>query len=441
MMTEIKKTTPSSVEPIRVVETELSAQIPPIEAAQGGRTYARALVLVRLHGQPVGLVELEIGGEALSSAEVAAKIWKAVAEPARAHLQRDGLPVPVELPADGWRSQAVPPCIEERNRLLEDAPLASVIVATHERPSQLKRCVDSLLGLHYPSFEIIVVDSGPASPRTHDLVVRHYSKEVQYIRVDRPGLAVAHNVGLGAAKGSILAFIDDDVVADRLWLASLVVGFAAEDDVACTTGLILPLELETIAQRWVVAHSRLSKGFDRQVFDLDRNRPAQPLYPYTAGTFGSGTNMAFTASFLNEVGGFDPALGVGTVTRGGDDLAAFFEVVQRGHVLVYEPSAIVWHDYRSDDASLPRHFFSYGMGLSAFLTKTIVDRPGRLVNLTLLLPRGIAHMLRIRSSESLVGLPRHFIRREWAGMLFGPLAYFVSRYRSGRQRPVPPRRS
>jgi GT2 family glycosyltransferase len=336
------------------------------------------------------------------------------------------------LEAAGLGSASESHCRRDRARLLETAASASVIVATRERPDQLKRCLDSLLEQDFAPAEIIVVDSGPTSNATHNLVRRAYDGTVVYIRVDRPGLALAHNVAMRASTGSIVAFIDDDVVADRLWLTFLVAGFAADTNVGCTTGLILPLQLETRAQSWTVSHSRLDKGFVRRIFDVDENRPPEPLYPYTAGVFGSGTNMAFSAAFLHENGGFDTSLGVGTVTRGGDDLAAFFDVIARGYRLVYEPGAIVWHEYRRDDSALARHFFSYGMGLSAYLTRTVAQHPRRLVELGRLLPRGVAHMMRIRSRDTLGGLPRHFVRREWAGMIVGPFAYVVSRRRSSR---------
>jgi GT2 family glycosyltransferase len=417
--------------PTRIVEIELGAEIPHLNATEEDRTYRRALALVRLHSEPLGLVELELGVDGLTRMEVAATIWSTVRESARAHLEGEGIPVPAQLPIEGLPSILRPRCVRDREALLTRAPLVSVIVATRERPAQLVRCLNSVLALNYPSYEVIVVDSGPTSSTTRDMMQGRFGETITYVGTPRRGLALAHNYGLLRAEGAIVAFVDDDVVVDSNWLTCLVAGFGSSREVACVTGLILPLALETVAQDWVVNHARLNKGLTRKVFDLDGNRSAHPLYPYTAGTFGSGANMAFSAPFLQDLGGFDVALGAGTIARGGDDLAAFFEVLQRGCTLVYEPSAIVWHDYRDDTKSLATHFFTYGVGLSAYLTKTIVDRPGRLVKLATLLPRGIVYMLRLRSAKQLAGVPRHLVAREWVGMLVGPIAYVVSRARMG----------
>src|SRR5207302_646219 len=83
----------------------------------------------------------------------------------------------------------------------------------------------------------------------------------------------------------------------------------------------------------------LAKGGIRRAFDLDQHRGDDPLFPFTSGQMGSGANMAFRRSALEEVGGFDPALGVGTPTRGGDAVAALFDVIVAGGLVVDGPAA------------------------------------------------------------------------------------------------------
>src|SRR5207244_2454103 len=136
------------------------------------------------------------------------------------------------------------------------------------------------------------------------------------VRAPRHGLALARNRGLAEADGAIVAFTDDDALPDRAWLAQLAKAFEVAPDVACVTGLVLPAELESDAQVWVDAMWGFGKGFERRVFDRHRP-PGALLYPYTAGVFGSGANMAFRTGALRDMGGFDPALGAGSpATRG-----------------------------------------------------------------------------------------------------------------------------
>src|SRR4051812_11009198 len=298
--------------PVCILDVEFDAEPPVLPRVAGdGRPYARAAVAVRVHGVLVGLADVELPAEGIDGADLARRATAQLRKEIGAHLEADGGP-------------QRPLCRAEHTRLLEHAPFASVVVATRDGELTLKRCVDSLLALDYSHFEVIVVDSASRGDGVRRLIEEVYAKEarVRYVREERPGLAVAHNRGIAEASGAILAFTDDDVVADPLWLARIARAFELSPRVGCVTGLILPVELESAAQVWIDDYWGFGKGFRRQVFDGGRP-PDQPLYPYTAGVFGSGANMAFSAQALENIGGFDPALGTGSPARGGDDLAAF----------------------------------------------------------------------------------------------------------------------
>lgn len=424
-----------SFEPIRVLEVELGQPLPAVPALDEatGRRYRRAMALARWHARPLGIVDLHLDEHGLSAEDYARQIWRALHAQINAHLREQGLPEATGLGVDGVAG--VPADARVRERSFADAPFASVIVATRDRPESLATCLRHLLSLEYPRYEIIVVDNAPKTAATANLVRRRYGDlaRVRYVREDRPGLAAAHNRGVRAAKGAIVAFTDDDVVVDARWLAELVGGFRAAENVGCVTGSILPVELETPAQVWIEQYGGFGKGFRRRIFDLAENRPRSPLYPFTAGMFGSGANMAFTVSALRASGGFDPALGAGSVALGGDDLAAFFGVITSGYRLVYEPAAIVHHLHRRDYAGLRRQVYGYGVGLTAYLTKALIDTPQLLAGFAAKVPYGLVYALSARSpknAKKLGDYPEELTRLERRGMLYGPLAYLRGRRQS-----------
>jgi glycosyltransferase involved in cell wall biosynthesis len=324
-------------------------------------------------------------------------------------------------------------CDEVRTR----ARPATVVVATRERPTALGRCLNSLLELDYPEYEIVVVDNAPSTSATRELVTGDlFRSRVKYVREPQAGLAAAHNRGLAEVSGAFVAFTDDDVTVDSRWLLELARGFELAEGVACVTGLIVPAELETRAQLVAEQLWGFNKGFREQIFDRETDR-GDPLYPYTAGTFGSGANMAFDTAVLRRLGGFDAATGAGTVARGGDDLCAFFTVISSGHRLVYNPAALLWHAHHADYAALERQAYGYGVGLTAFLTKAVVDRPERLFELAWLSRHGLARVLdprggrtAVSSGEVELDWPAGLARAERRGMLYGPAAYLRSRRRT-----------
>jgi GT2 family glycosyltransferase len=374
-----------------------------------GRRYKRALLLARHHGAPTSIVELT-----LPDAD-----------------SDDGA---IDRMLDSLRAKAAaePAQIAPRRRAPEDAPFVSVIIATRDRPEALRRTLDSVLSLRYDPFEVIVVDNASATSETANVVSSYMQEDarVRYIFEARPGLARAHNAGLGLAAGSIVVFTDDDVVVDQRWVEAIVTAFGDDQRVACVTGMILPLEIETQSQEWIERAFGFGKGLVTKRFDLDEHKPADPLFPFAAGVFGSGANMAFRAGPLREIGGFDPALGAGTLARGGDDLAAFFDLVVRGFALVYEPGAIVRHAHRRDYASLRRQSFDYGVGLGAYLAHVGWTNPRSLRRAVVKLPRALRHFLQPGSSKNArrpADFPQELVRRERAGVLVGPWRYARSR--------------
>jgi cellulose synthase/poly-beta-1,6-N-acetylglucosamine synthase-like glycosyltransferase len=398
-------------EPVWLVDVEAFGPPPALPA----RRYERAAVAVHVHGELVGVVELPLAG--LDGAALVRRATAALREPVIAHLRAD---------------ETDAPCTERRARLLERAPFASVVVASRDGGASLGACLDSLLALDYPGYEVIVVDNASQGDTVRDSVAARAGapRALRRVREERPGVAVAHNRGLAEASGEIVAFTDDDVVAEPSWLAQLASGFEAAPGVGCVTGLILPAELETSAQVWIEHYWAFGKGFERQIFDA-RPPAGQRLYPYTAGVFGSGANMAFRADALREIGGFDPALGTGSPALGGDDLAAFFDIIAAGHRLVYEPTAVVRHRHRPDYASLRRQAYGYGVGLTAYLARTLVDDPRRALELSRRAPWAMAYVLAPGSPKNARGgetFPAELKRLERRGMAVGAFAYLRSRW-------------
>jgi GT2 family glycosyltransferase len=312
-----------------------------------------------------------------------------------------------------------------------------VVIATCDRPLELHACLESLLAQALPPECVVVVDDRPGGTATPLVLSTLGDDRLVYVAGPGEGLAAAHNVGLEHIGTPIVAFTDDDVVADARWLEHVNSAFGLSPRVACVTGRIVPYELATPAQVLLECYAGFDKGRERRVFDKDVNRPADPLFPFTAGTLGSGANMAFRREFLLAAGGFDAALGTGTRARGGDDLSAFFEVIQRGGQLVYEPAAVVRHRHAREMEALDRQVFAYGVGLTAYLTRCIAEQPRLLPHMMRRLPAALAHVLRSDSAKNarlVASYPARLRRRERVGMLVGPFAYARSRRAAGRAR-------
>lgn len=301
-------------------------------------------------------------------------------------------------------------------------PAAAVAICTRERPDDLTRALGALVNLDPPPAGIIVIDNAPSSDRTAAVVSRFAG--VRYVREDRRGLDAARNRALREATTSIVAFTDDDAVPEPAWLAHLLAPFE-DPRVWCTTGLTLPLELETPAQEIFERYSTFVRGFDRQLFDGTRHDPV------SVARVGAGANMAVRRSVLTELGGFDEALDAGTATRSGGDHEMFGRILAAGHRIVYEPAAVSWHRHRRTCGELRETLHGYGVGVYAMWTRRLLrDRElGVLRHALGWLRHGQLPGL-VRSLTRRPGsMPLHLLTAELRGCLAGPAAYLLARRR------------
>lgn len=294
-------------------------------------------------------------------------------------------------------------------------PPISVIVCSRDRTDSLAECLDALSRLDYPAYEVIVVDNAPSTDGTARLVADRPG--VRYVREDRPGLDWARNRGLAEARHGLVAYTDDDTRADRSWLKGLARAFA-DPAVAAATGLVTPMELNGGAQDYFeFVYGGMGKGVEPQVWSLADRGPRGILW---ASGCGVGANMAFRRDVLAAAGGFDPALDVGTATRGGGDIEAFHRLLARGHILRYEPSAMVWHRHRTDWEGLARQLQDNGSGFGAYLLTAWRERTVPRRHIVAFALRDWIWGWQVRRLLGPGDHRRAFVRREIRGMISAP---------------------
>lgn len=425
--------------PVLLLEVDIAKPIPCVLFIdlETGQRYTEGLLLVRMYTRPIGMINLKTHDFQIGPHQLATIIWKKLGDQIAAYLAEDGLEPVTSLDAFGLPRGATPRYLQEREAITKGrAPIVSIIVCTKNRPEMLAICLDALQRLDYPGYEIIVVDNAPNDEATANMMHDLYP-DISYVREARPGLSNARNRGLTLAVGEITAFTDDDAIVDRHWLAELVRGFQSADNVACVTGLTLPAELETPSQVWLQAQQTgKQKAFSRRRFNREEHRSSNPLYPFRLAMFGAGMNMAFKTKVLRATGGFDPALGIGTPTHSGEDLAAYFEIISNGFTLAYEPGAVVYHTQRDTYEGLRQQMYGSGVGFAAYLMKCFLDNPRLFVKLMWRLPRALFLALRSKrhtgEARDEIIYPLELRMMELRGFVYGPVAYLRSRLRIRR---------
>src|SRR5207253_7787109 len=101
---------------------------------------------------------------------------------------------------------------------LPQAPKVSVVICAYNAESTMEACLQSLLQLRYPNFEVIVVDDG-SKDTTREIAERF---PFRVIHQENKGLSIARNVGIEASSGEYVVFTDSDCVVDPDWLTYLI---------------------------------------------------------------------------------------------------------------------------------------------------------------------------------------------------------------------------
>jgi len=239
---------------------------------------------------------------------------------------------------DGWHKQALASVANavraEAHLQSPPVPKISVVVCTYNGARYLSKCLSALEEIDYPDYEVIVVDDG-STDSTADIVRRY---DVRLIRTENCGLSSARTTGLHAARGHIVAYIDDDAYPDSDWLKHLKMTFDA--GYAGVGGPNIPPPEDSDFSK-CVAHA-----------------PGGPIHVLLSDTDAEhlpGCNMAFRRDALLAIGGFDPQF-----RAAGDDVDVCWRVQENGGKLGFDAAAIVFHHRRGTFSAYWKQQKGYG---------------------------------------------------------------------------------
>jgi len=237
---------------------------------------------------------------------------------------------------------------------MNDPLRLSVVVVSSGRPQALRRCLISLAQQKDAKLEIIVVADAAGMSAVQSL---WFSERLCLLEQEKPNISAARNIGIAAAAGEVVGFIDDDAVAEPTWAAALLKAFQ-RGDLDAATGPVL-------------GRNGISLQWGRMAVDSvardHRLKPGDALNDGQALKF-HGTNMAFRRDVFDRIGGFDPAY-----TFYLDDTDMALRCAGAGMKTAYLDDAIVHHGFaaspRRTEDRVPLSLYDIGASTAVFLRK------------------------------------------------------------------------
>ena len=249
--------------------------------------------------------------------------------------------------------------MDSRSPTPDILPHVAVVICTRHRPPSVADTVRSALESRPAASRVIVVDQADAD-MPDPLVEFDGLPGFVRIRHDAVGLSRGRNVGTAAAAAAgatIVAYTDDDCVADPSWLSGFDAAFAAAADIAAVFGTVraAPYDRTTgIIPAYEVREATVLRGL--------ANKPLAE---------GIGACMAVRVDAWRQLDGFDDWLGAGTSLASGEDTDLIMRLLHAGFAVAETPAAEVIHHGFRDWPSCRPLVAGYMRGIGAVNAKMI----------------------------------------------------------------------
>jgi glycosyltransferase involved in cell wall biosynthesis len=217
-------------------------------------------------------------------------------------------------------------------------PFVSVIIPTYNRGNLLPLTIESFLAQSYPPDRYEILISNNKSTDNTQILVDQYCKKhpmIKSLYEDRQGVHYARNSAAKIARGDILYFTDDDMVADRNLLEELIKVFELDSGIGTATGLIIG-KFDSEPPAWVKKNmsSQLSLTVDWLTqIDLLVSR----------GNFDvASCHQAIRRDAFFEGGGFNPENTAG-IWIGDGEVGLNIRLRKLGYKYAYTSRSVIYH--------------------------------------------------------------------------------------------------
>ena len=210
----------------------------------------------------------------------------------------------------------------------------SLVICTYNRGDYLDRCLDYLSKSYSDAFEVIVVN-GPSTDNTNDVLSRWQDKIKIRSNPER-NLSRSRNIGIEAAAGDLIAFIDDDAIPFLDWFDRIVNYYITSHNFVAGAGG--PTYYAGTLQFQAV--DIFVDNFGSGIVNPGKGIKEDPDYRRSL----LGTNSVFRRDYLVEAGGFDEEYDYFL-----DETDVCFRLINNGYLINHCPDAYLRHEFAQSE--------------------------------------------------------------------------------------------
>lgn len=222
----------------------------------------------------------------------------------------------------------------------------SLIIATRNRGSLLKKCLNSIKQQTIKPNEIVIIDNNSTDNTKQTILAFSNNLPIKHFFEKRVGYSHAKNTGIKKSTGDLLLFTDDDCVAEKNWLKELTNCFE-DKNVFLAAGEVESLETSQQTQTQKFLNKKNNCSIKKQFSFLKK---------------GASANLAARKQLFQKIGYFDESM------PSQEDTDLFWRAQEAGFQVRLNDKAIVFHQNEKTILGFAKQIFRYGKG-SAFLAK------------------------------------------------------------------------
>ena len=226
----------------------------------------------------------------------------------------------------------------------------SVGVCTFNRAEVLRSCLKSLLSQTYEGqYQVVLVNNGSVD-HTEAVVKEEFARPhervcLKYVSHEtNQGLGAARNTVLAHVAGDIIAYTDDDTVADQDWLKNIVECFDKHPEIVATGGPVLNGHVGSAVAE--IGQQIVTEGLHRHMSDDGYTR------------FLVGNNQAYRTEAVRKIGGFEQEMLIA-----GEEGEFQSRLMEAGGRMLFSPDIVVTHFQRTTVPTLINQYYRYGTAL------------------------------------------------------------------------------
>lgn len=184
-------------------------------------------------------------------------------------------------------------------------PIISAVICTRNRGDSVVATLETVLANTHPNFEVILVDQSTNGETLQ--AISHFMEDqrLRYVPTPTSGLGRARNIGLAHARGSIIAFTDDDCTVPSTWLQAVEQIFDQNPHVGVVFCNVAAAPYDQ-ALGFIPTYERRTSAIIHTIYGKWQAR-------------GIGAGIAVRQTMLDLVGTFDDHLGAGAMFSSCED--------------------------------------------------------------------------------------------------------------------------